>query len=287
MIPRDYITQWRERAPWNEDFQVEQDLIISRALVEMFSDPLLAEALAFRGGTALYKLYLSPPARYSEDIDLVQVAPGPAGSLMEALRRGLDPWLGEARWKQTQGRVTFGYRFLSEDVPAIRLRLKVEINTREHFAVLGFTRRAFSVSSRWYSGTADVPTFEIDELLATKLRALYQRRKGRDLFDLATGLADERSNAERIVAAFREYMDREGHQVTCAMFESNLAGKLGDPQFGADMSALLRPGYEWRPAQAARMVSERLISLLPGDPWKGEAHEGAQGGTAAVDAGRH
>ncbi len=126
------ITQWRAHAPWNEDFQVEQDLVISRALVEIFSDPILAGALAFRGGTALYKLYLTPPARYSEDIDLVQVEPGPAGPMMGALRNALDPWLGEARWRQSQGRVTFGYRFLSEDVPAIRLRLKVEINTREH-----------------------------------------------------------------------------------------------------------------------------------------------------------
>ena len=99
MIPRDYITQWRERAPWSEDFQVEQDLIISRALVEIFSNAVLAGALAFRGGTALYKLYLTPPARYSEDIDLVQVVPGPAGSLMDGLRGVLDPWLGEARWK--------------------------------------------------------------------------------------------------------------------------------------------------------------------------------------------
>ena len=74
MIPRDYITQWRERAPWSEDFQVEQDLIISRALVAVFSDPVLAEVLAFRGGTALYKLYLTPPARYSEDIGLIQGA---------------------------------------------------------------------------------------------------------------------------------------------------------------------------------------------------------------------
>ena len=148
MIPRDYINEWRENAPWNEDFQVEQDLVISRVLVEMFSDPILAEALAFRGGTALYKLYLTPPARYSEDIDLVQVEPGPAGPLMDRLRGALDPWLGQAQWKQSRGRVTFGYRFWSEDVPATRLRLKVEINTREHFAVLGFTKRAFSVDSR-------------------------------------------------------------------------------------------------------------------------------------------
>ena len=78
---------------------MEQDLIISRALVEIFSNAVLVGALAFRGGTALYKLYLTPPARYSEDIDLVQVAPGPAGPLMDGLRGVLDPWLGKARWK--------------------------------------------------------------------------------------------------------------------------------------------------------------------------------------------
>ena len=97
MIPRDYITQWRKWAPWSEDFQVEQDLVISRALVAVYSDSVLAEALAFRGGTALYKLYLTPPARYSEDIDLVQVEPGPAGPLMDRLRSALDPWLGYER----------------------------------------------------------------------------------------------------------------------------------------------------------------------------------------------
>lgn len=78
----------------------------------------------------------------------MQVVPGPAGPLMDGLREVLDPWLGEARWKQSQCRVTFSDRFLSEDVPAMRLRLKVEINSREHFAVLGFTKRAFSVDSR-------------------------------------------------------------------------------------------------------------------------------------------
>lgn len=270
MIPRDYVNEWRERAPWNEDFQVEQDLVISRAMVEIFSDPVLAGALAFRGGTALYKLYLTPPARYSEDIDLVQVEPGPAGPLMDRLRSALDPWLGKAQWKQTRGRVTFVYRFWSEDVPTMRLRLKVEINTREHFSVLGFTKRAFRVDSRWYTGTADVATFELDELLATKLRALYQRRKGRDLFDLAIGLDSGRSNAGKIVAAFQEYMAHGGVPITRALFERNLAGKLRNPQFKADMSALPRAGLKWEPEEAAQAVARKLFPLLPGEPWKGE-----------------
>jgi predicted nucleotidyltransferase component of viral defense system len=179
MITRDYITEWRKQAPWVQDFQVEQDLVISKALASIFSDPVLSKAVAFRGGTALYKLYVKPPARYSEDIDLVQIKAEPAGPAMKALRKALDPWLGEPRWKQTESRVTFVYRFDSENTPPIPLRLKVEINSREHRPVYGITGADFPVSSRWFEGGCRITTYELDELLATKLRALYQRRKGR------------------------------------------------------------------------------------------------------------
>ena len=270
MIPRDYITEWRARAPWVQDSQVEQDLVISRALVEIFSHPVLADGLAFRGGTALYKLYLTPPARYSEDIDLVQNAPGPAGRMMDALHEVLDPWLGKPQWKQTAGRVTFVYRFESEDAPPLRLRLKVEINSREHFSVFGLEKIAFSVASRWFDGASDIATYELDELLATKLRALYQRKKGRDLFDLATALDGAPADPERIVAAFTAYMERGDGRVTRAMFERNLAAKVRDPQFSADIGPLLSHGYRWDMDEAARKVTTRLLALLPGASWKGE-----------------
>jgi hypothetical protein len=51
VTPRDYVTEWRANAPWIEDAQVEQDLVISKALVDIFSHPLLQNALAFHGGT--------------------------------------------------------------------------------------------------------------------------------------------------------------------------------------------------------------------------------------------
>ena len=63
VIPTDFITEWREHAPWTQDSQVEQDLILSRALIEIYSHPVSAGALAFRGGTALYKLHIDPPLR--------------------------------------------------------------------------------------------------------------------------------------------------------------------------------------------------------------------------------
>jgi len=125
MIPKDFITEWRASAPWVADRQVEQDLVISRALVELFSRKAIAKALAFRGGTALYKLHLRPAARYSEDIDLVQTEPGGIGPALDAIHEALDGWLGKPQWKQSEGRVTLSYRFESEDVPPVRLKLKV------------------------------------------------------------------------------------------------------------------------------------------------------------------
>jgi predicted nucleotidyltransferase component of viral defense system len=270
MIPHDYITEWRTVAPWIQDFQVEQDLAISRALVEIYSHALLRDALAFRGGTALYKLHLKPPARYSEDIDLVQTKAEPAGATMEALRELLDPWLGKPQWKQTEGRVTFVYRFDSEDAPPVRLRRKVEINSREQFAVYGLKRVPFAVSSRWFEGDCQLCSYELDELLGTKLRALYQRKQGRDMFDLATALKHPGANPDRIVAAFSAYMSRDGHRVTRAQFERNFAAKLDDPEFAADIGPLLAAGINWDIKAAASIVSSRLIERLPGNPWKGE-----------------
>lgn len=273
MIPYDFITEWRSQAPWVSDLQVEQDLVISRALVEIFSRPVIMEGLAFRGGTALYKLHLRPPARYSEDIDLVQVAAGPIGPVLQEVRAALDPWLGEPRWKQGEGRVTLVYRYDSEGPPAVRMKLKVEINTREHFAVFGRLSQRLEVASRWFSGSADVPGFDLDELLATKLRALYQRKKGRDLFDLALALRSAPVDPRRVVEAFSRYMSHEDVRVTRAEFERNLAQKRRDPIFTSDMTPLLASGHSWDPGSAFESVHDRLVALLPGEPWKGRAKE--------------
>jgi len=269
MIPKDFITEWRAHAPWVADRQVEQDLVISRALVELFAREPIANALAFRGGTALYKLHIRPAARYSEDIDLVQTAAGEIGPVLDAIHEALDSWLGKPQWKQSEGRVTLSYRFESEELPPVRLKLKIEINSREHFTVFGLRKHPFEVKSRWFTGTADVHTYELDELLGTKLRALYQRKKGRDLFDLGLALAHEGVSAERIVACFARYMDEGGARVTRAMFEQNLAAKKTDKVFTADMTPLLAAGRAWNFDEAFDSVWRELVGRLPGDPWKG------------------
>jgi predicted nucleotidyltransferase component of viral defense system len=269
VISKDFITEWRDRAPWVLDRQVEQDLVISRALVELFSRKPIANHLAFRGGTALYKLHITPAARYSEDIDLVQTTPGGIGELLDAIHGALDPWLGKPKWKQTAGRVTLNYRFESEDVPPVGLNSKVEINSREHFTVYGLKEHRFEVTSRWFTGAANLRTFELDELLGTKLRALYQRKKGRDLFDLGLALQRDDISPERIVEVFAKYMEADGAKVTRAMFEQNLVAKKKDPIFTADMTPLLAHGQAWDFDDAFERVWTGLVVLLSGDPWKG------------------
>lgn len=270
MIREQAIIEWRREAPWLADWMVEQDLIISRAIVEIFSVPELADSLAFRGGTSLYKLHL-PPSRYSEDIDLVQVLPEPIGDTLDHLRRALDPWLGTPQRKLKEGRVNLVYRFDSADSPPIRLRLKIEINSREHFTELGLIKMPFEVKSQWFQGTAAVTTFPIDELLGTKLRALYQRNKGRDLFDLHYALTKGKTNADDIIRCFNRYMIEGHNSVSRALFEANLHEKSERKDFRSDMDPLLRQGLSWNFEEALDVVLTSLIAKLPGDPWKGHS----------------
>lgn len=271
MIPKDYITAWRTHAPWRQDAQVEQDLVISRAIVEMFRVEDITGRLALRGGTALNKLYLQPGARYSEDIDLVQIRPEPIGETFDLVRRVLDPWLGQPQRKLKEGRVNLVYRFQSEDAPPLKMRLKVEINSREHFSELGHVRVPLRVDSRWFTGQADVTSYELNELMATKLRALYQRKQGRDLFDLWFALEQDAIDTATLLRCFTRYMTEGGHAVTRAQFEANLQEKASDHDFRDDIVPLLRPGIEWNLEDALRRVSQRIIEELPGAPRKEDA----------------
>lgn len=269
MIPQAYITNWRTMAPWQDDAQVEQDLVLSRALIEIFASGPLQGKLALRGGTALSKLFLPSPVRYSEDIDLVQVQAAPIGPILDAIRAVLDPWLGEPKRSASQGNMTLVYRFESEVPPIRPLRLKVETNTREHFAVLGYQTIPFSVQSPWFTGTADIVTYKINEILATKLRALYQRRKGRDLFDLWLCIENRMFDAAEMIRCFCSYMQCEQHPISRAQFEQNLHEKANDPAFLADIRPLLTSQVNYDSSAALDLVRRTLIELLPGEPWAG------------------
>lgn len=269
MIPRANITAWRLLAPWSDNSQIEQDLALSRALVAMYQHPVVADQAVFRGGTALHKLFFEPAGRYSEDIDLVQRDAGPIGGLIDGIREALDPWLGEPKWKQGKGRFTLYYRFHTTFAPVTQMRLKVEINTREHFAVMGERQLPYAVANPWFSGQSDIHTYSLPELLGTKMRALYQRKKGRDLFDLWLALTQKAVELDEIVHCFTEYMRFGDTGASRAQFEANMTAKLEDAIFVNDVRPLLRPGIQYDVEEAWALVHESLVVRLPGAPWKG------------------
>ena len=260
MIPTEHIEAWRAQAPWTTEAMVEQDLVLSRALVEIFSNQTIKNAMAFRGGTALHKLYLSP-LRYSEDIDLVQVRAEPAGPFMSALHDTLSPWLGRPTYKQTQGRIT--YKFRLQTAAGRPMRLKVEVNTREHLALDGIRERPLAMESSWFSGSCAIPTYSLNELMGSKFRALYQRKKGRDLFDVANGLAHKEANPARIVEIFQIYREQDATRVTQRQFTANLAAKLADAAFHDDLAPLPAAGLAVDLPAMSALVETTLFPLLP------------------------
>lgn len=263
MIPQAYIIEWYQTVPWQTMEQVEQDLVISRVLIELFSDARLAKSLAFRGGTALHKLYLCPQQRYSEDIDLVQVRAEPFGPLADRIRERLS-FLGEPRRSPRAHNFTLYYDFESEFTPPGSLRLKVETNTREHFHVTDYVEFPFSVDSKWFKGDCSLTTYTLEELLGTKLRALYQRRKGRDLFDLYYALTQSPSlNTDLLIRCYKEYMAfSTGHPPGKREFILNLEAKITDPEFIGDTKGLLRPDLNYDQITALEKVKSELIERI-------------------------
>ena len=263
MIPRRYIEEWRQNAPWQDNAQVEQDLVIERALIELFSDELLRENLAFRGGTALHKIFLKPQVRYSEDIDLVQIKEGPIKPILARVRERMK-FLGTKRSiKQNVNNNTIVYRFESEIPPVVNLRLKIEINCREHFSVLGLNRIDYETNSTWFKGNCSIISYELEELLGTKLRALYQRRKGRDLFDLYWAITHLDVNSDKLLASYRDYIQFVVKKPpTQKQFLLNMEVKMNDKEFLGDIQAILRPGIKYDNALAYELVKTKILEKI-------------------------
>ena len=262
MIPEYFI---QDKAPWQDPAMVEQDLIICKALVCIFSDEFLASQLAFRGGTALHKLHLHPQPRYSEDIDLVQINPGPIKPILFRLGEVLD-WMPNRVTKPKRYNNTMLFRMESEVPPVQPIRLKVEINCMEHFNVLGLEKVPFEVDNSWFSGRCALTAYKLDELVGTKLRALYQRKKGRDLLDLQLAIQSENLNIDSVLESYKRYMEFVVDKVpTYKQFVQNIELKLQDPEFLSATDILLREeAVRFDPVSAWKLVKQTFVDRMPG-----------------------
>lgn len=257
MIPANAITAWGVQHAWPTREQVEQDLLLSRAICAIASDDYLGAELVFRGGTALHKLHLPRAYRYSEDLDYVRSSTGGLAPLTRALTR-VGTQLGfDVRTRVGQHPKVYWRTTADSGVP---LRLKIEVNTHERSPAMPLAMHEHAVESSWWTGSASVPTFQPAELVATKIRALYQRSKGRDLFDLWLALEHLSLDPSEVLAAFAPYRPSG---ITAAKAQANLARKVDDPVFRRDLDPLVAvapDGYDV--SRAADLISSTLLARL-------------------------
>jgi predicted nucleotidyltransferase component of viral defense system len=198
-----------------------------------------------------------------EDIDLVQISAEPFGPSIDKIRKHLS-FLGEPKIKQKDRNTTMVFNFESEIQPVQVLKLKIETNCREHFSVFNLKNKIFKIESSWFTGECNITTYEFEELLGTKLRALYQRKKGRDLYDLFKALKTNDSlSKEKIIQVFQHYMNHEVSGIPSkAAYLKNLEDKMNDPEFLGDTIALLRPDETYDSKEGFHLIKSELIDKM-------------------------
>lgn len=257
MIPANSVTAWSTTHRWPTREQVEQDLLLSQAICTIAQHDYLGQELVFRGGTALHKLHLDQALRYSEDLDYVRSSASGIGPLMQALSR-LGRELGYTVSTRVSEHPKVYWRTIAES--GIPLRIKIEVNTHERSPALPLAERVHTVESRWWSGQATVCTFQASELVATKIRALYQRSKGRDLFDLWLALERLNLQPDAVLGAFGPYRPAG---LTASRARDNLARKLADPLFRHDLDPLVADWpTDYEINGAGTLIAERLLDRL-------------------------
>lgn len=249
---------WATAVRWPTDDQVEQDLVLSRLIVEIAEDPYLSDELVFRGGTCLHKLYETGAARYSEDLDYVRRSAGGIADLTRAVtamggRLGMEVRTKIGRHPKIYLRAPF-------ESGSGTMRVKVEVNTFERAPARPLVHVRHAVASPWFTGAADVQTFDLAELVATKIRALFQRSKGRDLFDLWLAITRLGVTPQDLVACFAPYRP-DGY--TARRAELNLREKLRSEDFRNDLRPLVGvwpEGYDLD--RAGALILDEVLPLI-------------------------
>jgi predicted nucleotidyltransferase component of viral defense system len=140
------------------------------------------------------------------------------------------------------------------------MRLKIEINTREHLNILGLKEIPYTVKNSWFSGQCHITGYEMEELLGTKLKALYQRKKGRDLFDLYWALTHLDIDVDKVIHCYKVHMKNAVDKPpTQKQFLANMSEKMTDRDFMEDIRLVLMRGVEYDDEKAWEVVRKELI----------------------------
>ena len=253
MIPNRAIAAWRGRKPWRTDAQVAQDLLLSAVAIEIAKHPVTGRALLWRGGTCLHQLHLQEPGRYSEDLDYVLLAGTADYRQLDDAFAEIAGTVGAAPVRPEKGAERYKIHF-ADAFAGGRIEIKIEINTRD--AAPRFDPITLDLTVEvpaWYVGSAAVPTYCAAELVGTKFRAIAEREKGRDLWDLDLARTRLRIGDDDLADAAAHYLAHR--RISPAEFRQRLGAHLASHAFVTDVVPLLAAPDGYDPISVGQRVT--------------------------------
>jgi predicted nucleotidyltransferase component of viral defense system len=164
---------------------LEKDQALTLVLGVLAGEPF-ARDLAFKGGTALSKMYFEG-YRFSEDLDFTAVRDvsddvlDAAPRLLEAGRRAAVRLTRVERVPGGRSGRTLKVRY--EDMNLHPNHVLVQLSLREK-VLLPVEPRPIHDPYRVVPRDARMPTMDLREIAAEKIRSLFMRSQARDLYDL-------------------------------------------------------------------------------------------------------
>ncbi len=168
---------------------IEKDFVISALFIILTSSPNFSKytrRMSFRGGTCLKKVFYPDEMRFSEDLDFSGLTPAECGGFHAAMNELIGKDLGATSFTET--RVQYdnerGLDFLVFYTSVLRQKNHIAFNLSTTKAMKKAKNMDVHVEPYFTSLHPAIPTMNIDEIIAEKVRALLQRTKPRDVFDV-------------------------------------------------------------------------------------------------------
>jgi hypothetical protein len=251
-------------------------------LVEVANRPQLSESLAFRGGTCLHKLVFAKAWRFSEDLDFCAIGSADVSLAVAGLRDMVHDLGGEVveviqadppkRVSSTALKAFFRSADAVLQPEPGGVTIKIEVNVLETSALdrRGYDDRDFVLRGLTPLTPAAIPpirTFTLDEILATKLRALVTRGtpQGRDLLDLWIAFEQHANEIDvgRLVEMFWTYLGMSGRRFRAVEVIDRAQKVASVPGMQEDVEAMCPEiPSGWSPGATVQMLDNRVFPAL-------------------------
>lgn len=235
------VKVWADEQSLPDLLFAELDYRLVKTLQALYSDDFLSERLCMKGGTAINKLYLGETSRLSVDLDFNHL-----GSKEEVLKekRAVRELIMELLKKQDNcydvhyerpyGLTRIKARYKTVGGPD--QNFKIEISHVERFPIISPVKKKIMTPD----GLADIVTYTLEELTATKLRALLERFKGRDIYDLFF-ISRLKPDSKIIRKMFLYYFYRSRKVFNPKVHYENIIKRYESGNYIDDVTAFIKP----------------------------------------------